>query len=226
MTRVDLEAAERMLDEATPGPWRPCPQKSFVFGPNHEMIASRSRVQDDGEPEKGTVEIRGFGAGLPMDANHDLIVAAPTLIRALIEEVRWLREAMPSEDLARVRAALNEAASARARTVDVLGEAVYGPTPADAPGPVYASETAEMLAERAAEMIDGLARERDGAFHRGLHEGVALARAKFRRRLGSSPGIGPMEFDDWSEVDAELERRMSIPRASSAPSDKLSEEER
>ncbi len=34
-----------------------------------------------------------------------------------------------------------------------------------------------------------------------------------------------MEFDDWSEVDAELVRRMSIPRASAAPSDKLSEEE-
>lgn len=76
------------------------------------------------------------------------------------------------------------------------------------------------------EMIGRLTRERDEAFNRGLHEGVAIARAKFRRRLGSSPGIGPMEFDDWSEVDAELDRRMSIPRASAAPSDKLSVEER
>ena len=64
------------------------------------------------------------------------------------------------------------------------------------------------------------------AYRRGLREGVALARAKFRRRLGSSPGIGPMEFDDWTDVDAELDRRMSIPRASAAPSDKLSVEER
>ena len=80
----------------------------------------------------------------------------------------------------------------------------------------------QVIAEDEIERVRG---ERDEAHRRGMREGVALAKAKFRRRLGSSPGIGPMEFDDWSEVDAELVRRMSIPRASAAPSDKLSEEE-
>ena len=77
---------------ATPGPWRPCPQKAFIFGPRHEMIASRSRTQDEGEPEKGTVEIRGFGGGLPMDANHDFIVATgPDVVVALLDALEEAR---------------------------------------------------------------------------------------------------------------------------------------
>lgn len=87
---------------------------------------------------------------------------------------------------------------------------------------VEARRKCQVIAEAEIERVRG---QRDEAYRRGMREGVALAKAKFRRRLGSSPGIGPMEFDDWSEVDAELVRRMSIPRASAAPSDKLSEEE-
>lgn len=99
-----VEEARALLAQATPGPWRPCPHKMFVFGPRHEMIASTSRGEPEYGVERGTVEIRGAGAGLPMDQNHDLIVAAPRLIAALADECERLRaenarlrEAMPTD---------------------------------------------------------------------------------------------------------------------------------
>lgn len=80
------------LATITRWPWRPCPKKSFVFGPSYEMIASSSSASLDG-PEVGddAVVIRGAGAGLNMDANHDFIVAAPEIVECLLAEVRALR---------------------------------------------------------------------------------------------------------------------------------------
>ena len=69
MTRVDLEAVERMLDEATPGPW-------------HVNLPG---IEDDIRDGNGGYVATAFGAH-----NATLIAAAPTLIRALIEEVRGL----------------------------------------------------------------------------------------------------------------------------------------
>lgn len=66
--------------------------KMFVFGPEHEMIASTSKGYPEDAAEKGTVEIRGAGGGLPMDQNHDLIVAAPEYLRRLVAAVRSLQK--------------------------------------------------------------------------------------------------------------------------------------
>jgi hypothetical protein len=176
MTRVDLEAAELMLDEATPGPWHANRHGEVCFTLPSGLSFAIADVYGDAGPDR------------------DLIVAAPTLIRALIEEVRGSKETI--EQLTRER-----------------DEALVM---------LDARRKCQVIAEAEIERVRG---QRDEAHRRGMREGVALAKAKFRRRLGSSPGIGPMEFDDWSEVDAELVRRMSIPRASAAPSDKLSEEE-
>lgn len=95
MTNEELDRLEAVANAATPGPWRPCPQKSFIFGPAHEMVASRLRSPGDDEPEEGTVEIRGFGGGLPMDANHDFIVAtSPDVVLRLVAELRVARDAL------------------------------------------------------------------------------------------------------------------------------------
>ena len=77
MTRVDMEAVERMLNEATPGPW-------------HVNLPG---IEDDIRDGDGGYVATAFGAH-----NATLIAAAPTLIRALIEEVRGLREAMPTDE--------------------------------------------------------------------------------------------------------------------------------
>ena len=77
MTRVDMEAVERMLNEATPGPW-------------HVNLPG---IEDDIRDGNGGYVATAFGAH-----NATLIAAAPTLIRALIEEVRGLREAMPTDE--------------------------------------------------------------------------------------------------------------------------------
>lgn len=70
-----IEEARALLAKATPGEWHGCPMRMFVFAANGNPIA----------------ELRGLGGGLPMDANHDLIVAAPRLLRALVEECERLR---------------------------------------------------------------------------------------------------------------------------------------
>lgn len=74
MTRVDLEAVERMLDEATPGPWHANRHGEVCFTLPSGLSFAIADVYGDAGPDR------------------DLIVAAPTLIRALIEEVRGLRE--------------------------------------------------------------------------------------------------------------------------------------
>lgn len=90
---IDLEPIKARLAAATPGPWLPDPMKMFIYS-RAGMIASESHgsagdvargIQD------GDVAIRGVGAGLPMDANHDLIVSAPTDLAALVAEVEQLR---------------------------------------------------------------------------------------------------------------------------------------
>lgn len=82
-----IEEIRKRLVSATQGPWRPCPHKMFVFGPKREMIASTSHGEEAYGVERGTVEIRGFGGGLPMDQNHDLIVNAPTDLAFLLAEL-------------------------------------------------------------------------------------------------------------------------------------------
>ena len=83
MTRVDMEAVERMLNEATPGPW-------------HVNLPG---IEDDIRDGNGGYVATAFGAH-----NATLIAAAPTLIRALIEEIERLRmlvaELMDSNDMA------------------------------------------------------------------------------------------------------------------------------
>lgn len=72
----------------------------------------------------------------------------------------------------------------------------------------------QVIAEDEIERVRG---ERDEAHRRGMRDGFDLATEYDNnvRELGI----------DWTATENELDRRMSIPRASSAPSDKLSEEE-
>lgn len=72
----------------------------------------------------------------------------------------------------------------------------------------------QVIAEAEIERVRG---ERDEAHRRGMRDGFDLATEYDNnvRELGI----------DWTATENELDRRMSIPRASSAPSDKLSEEE-
>jgi len=73
MTRVDLEAAELMLDEATPGPWVVDDDDlSTIWGGGGSVVVC-----------EGTIDSAVDGS----TCDRDLIAAAPPLIRALIEEV-------------------------------------------------------------------------------------------------------------------------------------------
>ncbi len=105
-----IEEIRKRLAEATPGPWRPCPHKMFVFGPRHEMIASTSHGDEEYGAERGTVEIRGAGAGLPMDENHDLIVNAPADLAFLLEV-----NAKLTRELAEAREAFHDATRLRSQ---------------------------------------------------------------------------------------------------------------
>ena len=106
MTRVDLEAAELMLDEATPGPWVVDDDDlSTIWGGGGSVVVC-----------EGTIDSAVDGS----TCDRDLIVAAPTLIRALIEEVRGLREAMPTDE---ERIAVAEARQQGQRWLSALTEA-------------------------------------------------------------------------------------------------------
>ncbi len=87
----DLDALERLAKAATPGPWVydgiAFVGKENVPGKGFQMIADNDR-------ETGCLRPRGFGAGLPLDANGKFIAAAnPQTVLALVAEVRRLREA-------------------------------------------------------------------------------------------------------------------------------------
>mgnify|MGYP003472246875 CR=1 FL=1 len=79
---------------------------------------------------------------------------------------------------------------------------------------VEARRKCQVIAEAEIERVRG---QRDEAYRRGMRDGFDLATEYDNnvRELGI----------DWTATENELERRMSIPRASAAPSDKLSEEE-
>lgn len=72
----------------------------------------------------------------------------------------------------------------------------------------------QVIAEDEIERVRG---ERDEAHRRGMRDGFDLATEYDNnvRELGI----------DWTATENELDRRMSIPRASASPSDKLYEEE-
>lgn len=92
MTRITderLAEIDKLHRECTQGPYVPCPDKAYIFAPNSKMIASSS-YREEGV-EDGTVELRGDGAGLPMDANHDFLVASWEIVKDLREEVLALR---------------------------------------------------------------------------------------------------------------------------------------
>lgn len=80
MPRLTPEREEEILElrRNIRAPWKPCPDKAFVFTAGGDMVA----------------EIRGLGAGMPMDAHHDFIVAAPTIVDELYAEVLALRESI------------------------------------------------------------------------------------------------------------------------------------
>lgn len=59
----------------TPGPWK-FDDMMYVFGPKNEMVC----------------QIRGYGAGLPQEANARLIVSAPELLEACKAALVALRE--------------------------------------------------------------------------------------------------------------------------------------
>ncbi len=79
ISNADLDALERELFTITPWPWKECPQRSYLFGKNHEMVASTDRSEGD------AFEIRGAGANLPMDLNYDFIRQSPERVAALIK---------------------------------------------------------------------------------------------------------------------------------------------
>jgi len=95
MTRVDLEAAERMLNKATPGPWTSVYDAIFLVAapPCGTEWLVRS-------PTRAVLGVAYYDGDRAMGSEPDcaLVAAAPTLIRALIEEVRGLREAMPTDE--------------------------------------------------------------------------------------------------------------------------------
>jgi hypothetical protein len=68
--KTRLEAIRARWAKATPGPWKPCPMRMYIFGPNAEMIADDGGCDDE-------FRIRGVGRRLPMDANIEAIAAAP-----------------------------------------------------------------------------------------------------------------------------------------------------
>lgn len=102
MTPAELDALEALAAEATPLPWQPCPMKMFLFGPRSEMIASESRRSDQRESgiEPGSVVLRGVGAGLPLEANHDYILAACNAVPALVARIRTLQACLEVETAA------------------------------------------------------------------------------------------------------------------------------
>lgn len=184
MTRVDLEAVERLLNEATPGLHDTELDDSFGKDTDTHRIVPRAFRRN--RADSGSTARPRYIATVYTGADARLFAAAPTLIRALIEEVRGSKETI--EQLTRERD--------------------------DALVMLDARRKCQVIAEDEIERVRG---ERDEAHRRGMRDGFDLATEYDNnvRELGI----------DWTATENELDRRMSIPRASSAPSDKLSEEE-
>ena len=101
MTRVDLEAVERMLNEATPGPHDPELDDSFGNDTDTHRIVPRAFRRN--RADSGSTARPRYIATVYTGADARLIAAAPTLIRALIEEVRGLRAEVARIEAARSR---------------------------------------------------------------------------------------------------------------------------
>ena len=102
MTRVDLEAVERMLNEATPGPWTSVYDATSETG-DAPPCGTEWLVRS---PTRAVLGVAYYDGDRAMGSEPDcaLVAAAPTLIRALIEEVRGLRaEVARLADAARSR---------------------------------------------------------------------------------------------------------------------------
>lgn len=78
LSNAETAALTRELYEITPWPWKECPERSYLFGANFEMVASTDHSEGD------AFEIRGAGANLPMDQNYDFIRQSPERVSALI----------------------------------------------------------------------------------------------------------------------------------------------
>jgi hypothetical protein len=74
------------MSDFTPGPWH-YDDQLYIWGPKGEMIFTMNDGSDGPPDMIGTV--RGFGAGLPQDANAALIAAAPDLLAACQMFVEW-----------------------------------------------------------------------------------------------------------------------------------------
>lgn len=83
MSDLDLAQLRRLAEAATPGPWR--------FVPEGDLIVKREpdggdQMIADTDWNADTVRVRGFGAGLPIDANGEFIAAmSPEVVLALID---------------------------------------------------------------------------------------------------------------------------------------------
>lgn len=88
MTRVDMEAVERMLNEATPGPWTSVYDATSETG-DAPPCGTEWLVRS---PTRAVLGVAYYDGDRAMGSEPDcaLVAAAPTLIRALIEEVRGL----------------------------------------------------------------------------------------------------------------------------------------
>lgn len=118
MTRVDLEAVERLLNEATPGPWTSVYDATSETG-DAPPCGTEWLVRS---PTRAVLGVAYYDGDRAMGSEPDcaLVAAAPTLIRALIEEVRGLREAMPTDE---ERIAVAEARQQGQRWLSALTEA-------------------------------------------------------------------------------------------------------
>lgn len=71
-----------MSTQHTPGPWRVDPHDLYIFGPNSAMIFQMNDGEGD-MPADAIGVVRGYGGGLPQEANAALIAASPDLLAAL-----------------------------------------------------------------------------------------------------------------------------------------------
>jgi hypothetical protein len=91
ITQEQLDLLKSLNDSATAEPWRLDEYNLFVFSPNENMVC----------------EIRGFGGGLPQEANGKLIVELRNLLSSLISEIQGCRDREANMDK-EIKDALNK----------------------------------------------------------------------------------------------------------------------